>query len=96
MKARTHMSIKSLCDTISIEIFLSFQIASVSESGKYVMFSRLCKHRIKAGTLTSIKSLGNEISTEIFLSFQIATVSESDKHVMFSCLGKNHIKAGHT
>jgi hypothetical protein len=44
LKACSHMRVKSPCDTISIEDFSSPQIANGLD--KYLLFSRLCKHRL--------------------------------------------------
>jgi len=44
----------SLCDAISIENFLSFQIAIASSSDKYSLFFRMCKHLF---TLKKVKRI---------------------------------------
>jgi hypothetical protein len=47
VKACTHISVKLVVDTISIENFPSFEIVTAGNSDKRVMFSRLCKHHIR-------------------------------------------------
>ncbi len=66
---------------------ISFQIAIISTSDKYLVLSCLCKYHLKA-PLQKMFSLSDDISIENFPSLHIIITSGSDKYLLFSPMFK--------